>query len=569
MASILILWLVIFVLCSITILSLVEFLPVQMINPNEQCLPTITVFVVMSLAVLSAFSGYISLLMPLGSTNILIIVGLVGFLLYSQRYRIRKDIFVYHSLPRNPYFFTALLLIFLTVGLSSTRAPSIYDTGLYHVQSVRWIEEFRVVPGLGNLHIRLAFNSSWSLLTALFSFRWAGNFPFYALNGFFTLICFGFLLTVQNQFLIHRNRLSAIVSVFLIVSLILFGTHGVASIDQDQPAMILLWMIFLLFIIRQSCNDRVTSNMDFVLVILSVFSITIKLSTLPVLLIPGFLLLHHMREGNRRFILVSLISCLFILLPWLLRNILLSGYLIFPYANLDVLDVDWKIPVQAVSNLQAVILAWARIPYMDMDKVLSMSASDWLPIWFNNNPRYLHYLLLIAVLGNSGMMIVGWKNKDKRINRLFLPGSFLLALTFWFSNAPDYRFGMGFLIPGAIYPVANIVNRLVVHASENGLKIIDKFLWFWTLLILSFTLSLSILYLPEDHSAWLRPAGYPKPIVHQQVVDGLSVYVPDRGEHCWDAPLPCTPYPQSGFLSRGSTLQEGFRKPSHKGSSWR
>ena len=42
-----------------------------------------------------------------------------------------------------------------------------YDHGLYHMQTVRWIHDFAIVPGLGNLHHRLAFNNASFLYAAL------------------------------------------------------------------------------------------------------------------------------------------------------------------------------------------------------------------------------------------------------------------------------------------------------------------------------------------------------------------------------------------------------------------
>lgn len=36
-----------------------------------------------------------------------------------------------------------------------------YDSDLYHAQSIRWIEEYGIVPGLGNIHVRFAYNSSF------------------------------------------------------------------------------------------------------------------------------------------------------------------------------------------------------------------------------------------------------------------------------------------------------------------------------------------------------------------------------------------------------------------------
>ena len=47
-----------------------------------------------------------------------------------------------------------------------------YDTGLYHAQAIRWIEEYGVVPGLANLHSRFGYNSASFALSAFFSETW-------------------------------------------------------------------------------------------------------------------------------------------------------------------------------------------------------------------------------------------------------------------------------------------------------------------------------------------------------------------------------------------------------------
>ena len=54
--------------------------------------------------------------------------------------------------------------------------PTNYDSGLYHFSSIRWINEYAIVPGLGNLHGRLAFNQSFfTYVAALNPFFNAGR----------------------------------------------------------------------------------------------------------------------------------------------------------------------------------------------------------------------------------------------------------------------------------------------------------------------------------------------------------------------------------------------------------
>src|SRR5689334_5571318 len=47
------------------------------------------------------------------------------------------------------------------IASRSMLPPQAYDTGLYYLNTIRWIHSFPIVPGLGNLHGRLAFNQSY------------------------------------------------------------------------------------------------------------------------------------------------------------------------------------------------------------------------------------------------------------------------------------------------------------------------------------------------------------------------------------------------------------------------
>ncbi len=81
----------------------------------------------------------------------------------------------------------ALLLCFVFTLAWTVREPAQYDTGLYHAQAIRWVEEYGVAPGLGNLHMRLAYNSAFMSLQALFSLSWLLGQSLHTLNGFFCL----------------------------------------------------------------------------------------------------------------------------------------------------------------------------------------------------------------------------------------------------------------------------------------------------------------------------------------------------------------------------------------------
>lgn len=56
----------------------------------------------------------------------------------------------------------------LTLGVASYCSQVIvwYDTRLYHLQVIKWLSEYGLVPGLGLIHTRFGYPSSWFSLAA-------------------------------------------------------------------------------------------------------------------------------------------------------------------------------------------------------------------------------------------------------------------------------------------------------------------------------------------------------------------------------------------------------------------
>ncbi|MBE5883103.1 MAG: hypothetical protein E7291_01575 [Lachnospiraceae bacterium] len=79
-----------------------------------------------------------------------------------------------------------VLALFVVWSYFTSRGYMTYDTDLYHGQTIRWIEEYGVVKGLGNLHERFAYNSSNFSLHALLSMKFVtGGLSLHTANGFF------------------------------------------------------------------------------------------------------------------------------------------------------------------------------------------------------------------------------------------------------------------------------------------------------------------------------------------------------------------------------------------------
>jgi hypothetical protein len=83
--------------------------------------------------------------------------------------------------------FTGFILVVLRVVSLSIGGPAEYDTLLYHAQIVRWVKEYPIVPGLGNLHSRLAYDNSFHMLASFLDVGVFQDKSFHGLNGFFFL----------------------------------------------------------------------------------------------------------------------------------------------------------------------------------------------------------------------------------------------------------------------------------------------------------------------------------------------------------------------------------------------
>ncbi|MDE7274344.1 MAG: hypothetical protein K2N95_15060, partial [Lachnospiraceae bacterium] len=93
------------------------------------------------------------------------------------------------SIQKNTWLHTVLrITLIIFWSYCTSRGYIHYDSDLYHAQSIRWIEEYGIVKGLGNIHVRFAYNSSFFALSALYSMKFLLKQSLHTVNGFLALI---------------------------------------------------------------------------------------------------------------------------------------------------------------------------------------------------------------------------------------------------------------------------------------------------------------------------------------------------------------------------------------------
>lgn len=510
--------------------------------------------------------SFLSLFIKIGLyANVFLIIGSVVIVVFQWKQLVN---ILRESLSRikNSHLLIWLLFlaILLVVLVRSTDKPLNSDTGLYHAQSIRWIEEYKAVPGLGNLLDRLAFNSSWLLASGLFSFSFLGLRSFHALGSFFYLLTTAYFLHKFNHLLRREITFSNVLSAALILLSRRLFIFELSSPGTDMPASLLVWVIFILSLekIERKETNRF-DNQSVSILILSVFVVTIKLSTVPVLLLPLYFLSRELFKRTRQvLVVITLVTVLFI--PWLARNVILSGYIIYPFPQIDLFHLDWKIPKKYVVDTANAITSWARIPRVDKQVVLQMAYREWVPIWYHAQSKENRlYLYTIGVGSLSLLVAVILKIlRSKEINRLMLNYAILITVgfagvIFWFVQAPDFRFGYGFLAILAGLLVVPFVVWLLMNLKPVFIPLV--YLVLLGLILYQGPSIYRMRYFSQYKERYILPVDYPVVEVTTQTLGGFTASRPVIYDQCWYTPLPCTPINNPEVHMRGKSLGDGFK----------
>jgi hypothetical protein len=429
---------------------------------------------------------------------------------------------------------------FLLLAVSSGEI-TLYDANLYHIQSVIWKKSFSAVPGLGNLHGRLAFNSSALTLNAFFSEFESHTFP---LNSFLIFIFVKklFVPVFQNNSTSVRALVFPIIMFPLIcLSFILMGFN-----NPSPDTFLAIMTCYLFLYLKDSGFEAVEENKFWFPIVLLFFLPTIKLgaSFLPLLV---FYFLFRNPKLSFKILLIGLV----LLMPFLITNYIYSGYLIYPSGALDFFYPNWKIPKASLINMMEVIEAYAKDPHSPVEEVLKLNIIDWISVWFKNINRS-HQVLFCAMIIS---IFVFLKNLRKTNGFFFASISVLVVVvTLCLIKAPDFRFMMG--------AVASMMALILWSAISDSVKFSLNFKFrknFTYICVLALTLRASPWIFTDFKKKLIFPIPTTRFDLKEVKVDHQTIWVSKESGRCGDAQVPCTPEVLEGLQMRGPSIGNGFR----------
>lgn len=322
------------------------------------------------------------------------------------------------------FLFASTLLI---IAQCST-IPYIIDNESYYIQTIKWLNEYGFVKGLGNLHIFYAQTCGWHIVQSAFNFSFLYK-NFNDLSGFCLLLGNIFSIFKLNEYFSNANKSYLIVGLLPLANVFFF--QFISAPSPDIPVYILTFIVFFYFIE----NYKNTSLEAFHLItILVLFLLFIKITSIALLLIPVILLIKDFKLLVTKLFPIIIFGCT-ILILFLIKNIIVTGYPLFPFTRIEVQSAS-TIPRNIISFFFSEQMRYNYfISETDLNQLsFSQIALKWL---FSSKINAIFNCISILILSLSPVFIYKFYNKKPIWIILFVTVAQLLVLLF---SSPQYRF---------------------------------------------------------------------------------------------------------------------------------
>jgi hypothetical protein len=538
-----------------------------------------SIICISGILVIAFICTLLCLFIPLGliSNLLILLLALIGVIINRKNFK-QEVGFYLAALRKTPLPLAFLFLAFLfIIGYISYLPSSHHDDGLYYSTSIKWLQEFGTVKGLTLVNPRIGFNSAWLILQANFGFQFLHAGLFNDLNGLIYLFFFiYFLQAVYRLYKGDQSLSNLLQSLFFLPVMILhtsaasdflvYNSNMISSPSADLTTCLLISLVFILFLKSGEEQSNGIRLNELLIVFYSFSLISIKLSAAPILLFPAFLFIKFIRAGEIRQELILFLCFSGLLVPWLIRNILLSGWLIYPFTGLDLFHFDWKAPYQLARYYEYSTSVYPKDEALILQQPHAVALREWIYPWFNRQ-AYIHRVFFLLAMISTGVFFLIGIGQLLRRNFLFFkkqiyPVVFILisvsGILFWLVKGPDFRFGFGFIGIYGCFSLSLFFRFFLEYRT--------RLLAPW---IISFSLFAVVIYtlrfkLAVVNSVIKRPLPLRQPdeIKTEMMNNGQSINLVEHDDS-WNGPLPIANKNDYYYLRpvlRGKSIKDGFRQ---------
>lgn len=517
-----------------------------------------TSYLYAGIGVVTVYSQFFSIFWKVGFMANLILLLICVLCIAVFRRQFQENLHTCR-LTITPIRAVMILLLFLVFAYGTSTGIIHYDTSLYHAQSIRWIEEYGVVPGLGNLHSRLAYNSAAFCLSALYSMAFLGGQSYHCGAGFLAFLLALVCMEAWTKERIKRPQLSDFARLTAIYYLLIIFDEMVSP-ASDYFMVLLVFFIVIRWLDLIERGERLYLPYA-LLCVLGVVVLTVKLSGVLILLLtlkPAFMMI---KEKRVKEIFLFLGLGILTVLPFLVRNVILSGWLVYPFTALDLFSFNFKIPKGMAEYDAKEIQVWGR-GFSDVERY-GEAVSAWLPEWIGGLDGTNKIFLMMALGGVLLLIFLAIyaivKKKKDMMDFLHVEGTITVCFLFWLFSAPLIRYGCVFLWLSPMLVWGYLYLKISPH--------LDRFKIYYILILVFGLYKLSAFGMEVYRGATarylIRQKDYENFETTAYELHGITFYYPVSGDQVGYRDFPSAPL-KAEDIFLGDTIEEGFKDVIHQ-----
>lgn len=418
------------------------------------------------------------------------------------------------------------------------------DFGYYHLPYALSLIQEKIIFGFANANYAYIYNSVWLNISSLF-FLGEQNFNFLTFHSFILYLIF-IMFLFESIFFEKKNCISKIFSIFILFYFLLKFTR-ISEYGIDVPAAIFSLLSILYFIkFEESDNYKQKLNYFFFNFSFAIFALLIKLSVLPILLLPFYL---FFRNYTKNFFLVLKYNFIFIYIFFaffFLQQFIYTGCIIFPN-KFTCLNVIWfnESFSSYKNNLELINKSYsiAKNIYSPEEYLKNLTwFSFWLKRNFNEILEHITTMILPVLLFIIYNKKIDKKNDLKFSNFKIIYILVFINLFFWLKFSPVYRFAIHLFL---------LINFLLIINFFYQKDISKKIFIIFVSLMVIFNFSKNLNRINKKSMVFL---GIEK-INNNFKIDNfnskinIKIFSPDiknnehngwQGRLCWDIPFICS-----------------------------
>ena len=439
--------------------------------------------------------------------------------------------------------YVVIILLLIPIYLSQKYHE---DFGYYHLPYAIGLIEEKIIFGFANIDKPYVYNSIWLNLYSIF-FLSDKNFNFLTLPTFLLFLNF---ITFSISQVISKNKVENS-DYFLIITLFYFILKftRISEFGFDLPAIIFSILSIYYFIKFSEANLFEEKKEYFFLnSAFAIFSILIKLSTLPLIFLPTYLFFKNFKNLNPYVFNLKFCFIYVFVIIFLIQQFIYSGCLFFP-TNFTCLNVSWfnEENLKLSNELQLVNKSYFHAAKEIYSPDEYLKNFNWLIFWLKRNFVEIteHLLTIIFPIILFFIFLKKKKKSSFLFKEKFILYFFLvIGFLFWLNFSPVYRF--------ATHLFVTLVFVILIKYLMSK-KFSKKIFLFFIMIFIFFNFSKNILRLVETGDIFIGI----KKIENKYILNEknqnqiIKIYRPDvkknsinswQGRLCWNTPFICSYY---------------------------